>query len=303
VDSIRRPYDVATVRHPRKFVFWGTSNGAALRDATGNTRYVTIAIPDKMLPLEWAEQNRCALWARAVEQYKARVNWNQCSDEIRDAIADRNANFTEVDPWTDRIAAALKRRALELQVPVQVADLLQVVEVPVERQRTTEGQRVRRIAESLGWAMDRRQSGVERRRGLWPPLPQAPQQVPQAATRTEPSHCNGPDPAATSATTKPKELERKEEERQQQHPRNSNDSTRGDTFDAFHMARVAARPEPLRRNESELPAHMPAHMAAHVAPVSNEYISGWVDPAPAPVGSGADAFDSGDDPAWGKRAA
>jgi hypothetical protein len=151
--------------------------------------------------------------------------------------------------------------------------------------------------------MDRRQSGVERRRGLWAPLPQAPQQVPQAATRTEPSHCNGPDPAATSATTKPKELESKEEERQQQHPRNSNDSTRGDTFDAFHMARVAARPEPLRRNESELPAHMPAHMAAHVAPVSNEYISGWVDPAPAPVGSGADAFDSGDDPAWGKRAA
>jgi predicted P-loop ATPase len=303
VDSIRRPYDVATVRHPRKFVFWGTSNGAALRDATGNTRYVTIAIPDKMLPLEWAEQNRCALWARAVEQYKAGVDWNQCSDEIRDAIADRNANFTEVDPWTDRIAAALKRRALELQVPVQVADLLQVVEVPVERQRTTEGQRVRRIAESLGWVMERRQSGDERRRGLWPPLPQAPQQAPQAATRTESSHCNGSSPAATSATTKTKELERKQQGQPQQHPRKHSSSRRGDTFGAFHMAQVAARPEPLQRSEPEPPAHMAAHMAAHVAPVSTGYISGWIDPAPAPVGSGADAFDDGDDPAWSKRAA
>jgi hypothetical protein len=93
-DSIRRPYDVATVRHLRKFVFWGTSNGAALRDTTGNTRYVTIPIPDRMLPLEWAQRHRNALWARAVEQYKAGVDWNQCSDAIRNAIADRNANFT-----------------------------------------------------------------------------------------------------------------------------------------------------------------------------------------------------------------
>ncbi len=38
-------------------------------------------------------------------------------------------------------------------------------------------------------------------------------------------------------------------------------------------------------------------------PLATPTIPGWVDPAPAPVDSGADAFDSGDDPAWGKRAA
>jgi predicted P-loop ATPase len=303
VDSIRRPYDVATVKHPRKFVFWGTSNGAALRDTTGNTRYVTIAIPDRQLPLQWAEQNRGALWARAVEQYNAGVDWNQCSDEIRDAIADRNANFTEVDPWHDRIAAALKRRALELQLPVQMADLLQVVEVPVERQRTTEGQRVRRIAESLGWVMERRQSGRERRRGLWPSLPQAPQQLPQAATRTDSSHCNGSTPAAISATTKPKELEIKQQEHHTHHPQQQHTSMRGDLLGSFVVAHVAAPSEPLQRNGSEPVAHMAAHMAAHVAPVSSGYIPGWIDPAPAPVGSGADVFDSGDDPACDKRAA
>jgi hypothetical protein len=27
-------------------------------------------------------------------------------------------------------------------------------------------------------------------------------------------------------------------------------------------------------------------------------IPGWIDPAPAPVGSGADAFSNGDDPWW-----
>ena len=33
-------------------------------------------------------------------------------------------------------------------------------------------------------------------------------------------------------------------------------------------------------------------------PLATPTIPGWVDPAPAPVGSGADAFDSGDYPWW-----
>jgi len=310
VDSIRRPYDVATVRHPRKFVFWGTSNGAALRDATGNTRYVTIGIPDRQLPLEWAEQNRCALWARAVEQYRAGVNWNQCSDEIRDAIADRNANFTEVDPWTDRIAAALKRRALELQVPVQVADLLQVVEVPVERQRTAEGQRVRRIAESLGWQYDRRsirepyQAQPSKRRGFWPPE--------QRTNQTNAGPINGPmanastgagsDPVDQSDQSKPKELDKKREQQQDTHTTHPTEA-RGDTSGAFDWSDRSEAPKPSHASEFEPKTDRSGHWSGHWSDVSSGYISGWIDPAPAHVGSGADAFDNGDDPAWGKRAA
>jgi predicted P-loop ATPase len=300
VDSIRRPYDVATVRHPRKFVFWGTSNGAALRDTTGNTRYVTIPIPDRMLPLDWAERHRHALWARAVEQYRAGVQWNQCSDAIRAAIADRNDNFTELDPWHDRIAQVLKRKSLELQLPVQVADLLQAVEMPIDRQKGIDGQRVRRIAESLGWVMERRQSGAERRRGLWPAVAQVAQAVPQGCHKANPSDAKGSDPAATSATRKPKELDEKGE---QQHPQQQHQAPQQcplDTVGAKLVALMAETPNPSDANGSALVAP-PDHLVARlVAPVSPQTIPGWIDPSPEPSGSGADVVD-GDDPHWPPR--
>ena len=273
-DSIRRPYDVATVRHPRKFVFWGTSNGAALRDTTGNTRYVTIPIPDQMLPLEWAQRHRNALWARAVEQYNAGVDWNQCSEAIRNAIADRNDNFTELDPWHDRIAQVLKRRALELQLPVKVEELLQAVEVPIDRQKGIDGQRVRRIAESLGWAMDRRQSGAERRRGLWPPVPQVPQDAPQGCHKAKPSDGNGCGTAATSATTKPQELDK---EREQQHPQQRHQAPQQcplDTVGAKLVALMAETPNPSDTSGSALVAPCDHLVARLVAPVSPQTISG-----------------------------
>jgi predicted P-loop ATPase len=268
VDSIRRPYDVATVRHPRKFVFWGTSNGAALRDTTGNTRYVTIPIPDRMLPLEWAQRHRHALWARAVEQYRAGVQWNHCSDAIRAAIADRNDNFTELDPWHDRIAQALKRNELEQRLPVQVPDLLRHMEVPIERQRTTEGQRVRRIAESLGWVMERRQLGNERRRGLWPSVPQVPQGVPQGVPQEKASHTKGSDPAAISATTKPKELETGGSQQQQQQQPNAHKTSVLREFSEIDVALVAQDAKSSHAKGSAL-CHTPENdVAAHVALVA-----------------------------------
>jgi predicted P-loop ATPase len=269
-DSIRRPYDVATVRHPRKFVFWGTSNGAALRDTTGNTRYVTIPIPDQMLPLEWAQRHRNALWARAVEQYKAGIDWNQCSEAIRNAIADRNDNFTELEPWHDRIAQVLKRKALELQLPVQVGELLQAVEVSIDRQKGIDGQRVRRIAESLGWVMERRQSGAERRRGLWPAVPQVPQAVPQDCHKANLSDGNGFGTAAISATTKPKKFDEKGEQQQDMEPQ----ACPLDTVGAKLVALMAETPNPSDTSGSALVAP-PDHLVARlVAPVSPQTISG-----------------------------
>jgi predicted P-loop ATPase len=53
-DTYRKPYDRSPDRHPRRFVFWGTSNRPPLRDSTGSTRFVCIPIPDQPLPQEWA---------------------------------------------------------------------------------------------------------------------------------------------------------------------------------------------------------------------------------------------------------
>lgn len=169
VDTYRKPYDRSPERHDRRFVFWASSNSPPLRDSTGSTRFVTIPIPDRMLPLDWAEQNRDAIWARAVEQYRAGVEWDKCEQDERDLIAARNEDFTEVDPWTEQIRLHLNRRKAEGMVPAQIPDILEAIGVSTERQGNRESKRVRQIAEALGWTYGRKRINNERMQGLWPP--------------------------------------------------------------------------------------------------------------------------------------
>ncbi len=144
-DTYRKPYDRAPERHDRRFVFWGTSNAAPLRDTTGSTRFVSIPIPDRMLPLDWAEQNRDAIWARAVEQYRSGVQWDLCSEEERELIAARNEDFTEHDPWFEVVRSHLDRKRITKALPVQIPELLEAIGVPAERQSNREAKRVRQM--------------------------------------------------------------------------------------------------------------------------------------------------------------
>mgnify|MGYP002631953017 CR=1 FL=1 len=176
VDTYRAPYDRAPERHPRRFAFWATSNGLPLRDVTGSTRFVCIHLPDRMLPLEWADKHRSAIWARALEQYRAGTDWDFCSEEERQTIAARNSDFQERDPITDLVVPYLDGRRLGGMLPVQFSEVLGHLGVPAERQSTQWAKRIRQLAESLGWKYDRRRpgGGREKARGLWPEPPGPP---------------------------------------------------------------------------------------------------------------------------------
>ena len=168
-DTYRKPYDRAPEAHHRRFVFWGTSNGAPLRDTSGSTRFVCIPIPDRLLPLDWARQNRDALWSRAVEQYRTGIDWKYTSEPMRAAIAERNTNFQEIDPWADEVAAYLEKQQLLNLLPVQVTKVLEQLQVPKERQNNAAAKRIAGIAEQLGWLQERRRiTGKDKIRGLWP---------------------------------------------------------------------------------------------------------------------------------------
>jgi predicted P-loop ATPase len=162
-DTYRKPYDRAPERHPRRFLFWATSNGAALRDATGSSRFVCIPV-DRPLPLEWAEQHRDAIWSRAVEQYRAGVQWWQCDEAERAAIADRNDDYQELDPWLDVIESMLR---INPNGYVTYDELFNKLEVPVERRNTNTTRRLRQLAESVGWEYGRRRRSGVQMRGLW----------------------------------------------------------------------------------------------------------------------------------------
>jgi len=215
-DTYRKPYDRSPERHPRRFVFWGSSNGAPLRDLTGNTRYVCIKIPDRMLPLEWATANRDALWAKAVEQYRAGEQWRDCSEAERRAIAERNADHREIDPWADDIAAYLERRQKAQDLPVGIPQVLEHLQVSKERQTNQLAARARGIAEAIGWEWgQRRDQAKKQRKGLWPcGAPGAPGGAPGGAPE-QPSGSKASKRMVPPVPPKPKELETKAVEQAQ----------------------------------------------------------------------------------------
>jgi predicted P-loop ATPase len=170
-DTIRKPYDRSPERFPRRFVFWGTSNGAPLRDLTGNSRYVCIPIPDKMLPLGWATENRDALWAKALEQYQAGVQWRDCSEQERQAITERNEEHGQVDPWADMVSFFINNNKAGCQY-VELKEVLEMLEIPIERQNNQTAKRVIDILGKMGWKKERRRfnNGVQIR-AFWRPEP------------------------------------------------------------------------------------------------------------------------------------
>jgi predicted P-loop ATPase len=168
-DTYRKPYDRAPERYHRRFVFWGTSNGAPLRDTTGSTRFVCIPIPDRPLPLEWAKKNRNSLWAMALEQFNAGVDWIKTNENMRSAIAERNINFQEIDPWGEEIAEYLNKKLSLGQTPIKVTEILNYLRVPKERQNTAAAKRVAAIAAGIGWIQERRRViGEQKIKGFWP---------------------------------------------------------------------------------------------------------------------------------------
>ena len=170
-DAFRAPYAKATTKHDRRCVFWGTANGPPLRDLSGSTRFVCIKLPDQMLPLDWARENRAAIWSRAVALYRQipadQEPWDHSTEEERKAIEERNANHQETDPWAEEVAQHL-REATER--PVSVAYVLDRMDIPKGQRNNAMAARVRQLAEAVGWVMERRRpiGGSEKKQGLWP---------------------------------------------------------------------------------------------------------------------------------------
>jgi predicted P-loop ATPase len=174
-DTYRKPYDRAPERHPRRFVFWGTSNGPPLRDATGSTRFVVIPLPDRMLPLDWAQEHRDAIWARALQQYKTGVQWSDCSEAERQAIAERNSNYQEIDPWAEDLGHLLENWPLiSPGEPLTSGSAFDRLQIPKERRSNAIAARIRNVIEAHGWRHERRIVEGKKLTGFWPPAKTPP---------------------------------------------------------------------------------------------------------------------------------
>jgi predicted P-loop ATPase len=147
-DVFRKPYGKGVERYPRNFVFWGSSNEPPLKDLTGNSRFLCVELPNKLLPLDWALAQRNAIWARAIEQYNSGFEWNRPTHEQRLARIAQNEDFEQIDPWIDEIRPRLLRDLNEI---VAYADLYKELGVSTEQQNNVNARRLRLAVEKLGW--------------------------------------------------------------------------------------------------------------------------------------------------------
>lgn len=264
VDTYRAPYDRSPERHARRFVFWATSNGAPLRDSTGSTRFVCIKVPDRMLPLGWAAQHRDAIWARAVEQFLAGVEWRHGDEAERQAIEARNADHAELDPWADRVASYLSKAERLQQLPVKVAEVLTHLEVPVERQTNAAAKRVTGIAQQLGWEHARRRQGGTKQQGLWPVHghPGHPGGHP-VGTPEDSSAARGSDPVGTPDTPKSEKFKKSAGGRGHHKPA-AEEACSTEGFDAFGVSGVPTAENDCTAADLPLYAGVPTGVPSEV---------------------------------------
>lgn len=163
-DTFRAPYGKGPKEYKRNFVFWGTSNHSPLRDLSGNTRFLCIGLPDQMLPLDWARTHRDALWARAVEQYRAGIDWRKVTEQQRQDRIAANLDFQQIDPWSELIGPLL---AWQTDGFITLGTIYEKLEVSPERQNSANARRIRQLVEAHGWEYGRRRRSGSNLRGFW----------------------------------------------------------------------------------------------------------------------------------------
>lgn len=163
-DHYRKPYGKGTIAYARNFCFWGTSNSAPLRDLSGNSRFLCIPVPDKMLPLDWVIENRDALWARAIAEYENGFDWTTVTEEQREARACINTDYQQLDAWSEEIESLLNATPEGF---IKLATIFEKMDIPKERRSSQHTLRIRQIVDSLGWGYGTRRLRGVTMRGFW----------------------------------------------------------------------------------------------------------------------------------------
>mgnify|MGYP001582536659 CR=1 FL=1 len=108
-DEYRAPYDRVTKKYPRRFVFsMSTNDPEPFRDSTGNRRYWTVDIKEKV-NFKWLEENREQLFAEA---YIAIVNNAKMPEVPWEIAQEKQEEHLPQDEWSEPIDDYIKKSAL-----------------------------------------------------------------------------------------------------------------------------------------------------------------------------------------------
>ena len=149
-DPVRRPYGRIVEDLGRRCVLVGTTNNHEyLRDATGGRRFWPV--PVQRVDLDWIRDNRDQLFAEGVALYKAGEPWWVEDPDVKASAREIQESRTQEDTWTTPIKSWLIGQSES--VGITTAEILaKALDIPADRQKQPEQNRVHNIMTALGWA-------------------------------------------------------------------------------------------------------------------------------------------------------
>lgn len=155
-DNYRAAYAREAEARPRLTIFTGTTNQSEfLGDTTGSRRFWPFEVGRV-----WVDElvrDRDQIWGEAVEGYRAGLQWH-LGQNLEAELEAHQDEFKTVDPWTEPIAAWVKRNG---NAPITVADVaigaltLKIDQVDPHRVKTRVGAILTELLENRGWEYKR----------------------------------------------------------------------------------------------------------------------------------------------------
>jgi predicted P-loop ATPase len=165
-DRFRAAYGRRTASHPRRCVFWGTTNeDSFLSDATGNRRFWPVTVGK--IDLAALRRDRDQLWAEAVVRYRNGEPWHLDTERLVKAAANAQADRQVIDVWQPLMEAFLVGRG-----KVTPAEMLQsCLLLKIELCGRAERNRVVAVLRQLGWTRKQECDAKGRRQWFYFPPP------------------------------------------------------------------------------------------------------------------------------------
>ncbi|TAF00892.1 MAG: hypothetical protein EAZ79_01635 [Oscillatoriales cyanobacterium] len=163
-DLVRPPYCRDIQDLPRPSIIVATTNqDEFLVDPTGARRFWIIPVRKKIDTVR-LEKERDAIWAAALAAHKSGELCFLNDDEelVAEAIA---AEFRTSDPWEESISTFIENRQW-----IRVSDILDHLQIDLDRQDRAHQMRVASILKVMGWSKGVRVMGDKRVR-VWSPEP------------------------------------------------------------------------------------------------------------------------------------
>jgi len=314
-DSFRPPYGRTNERHDRQSVFCATVNkDQFLRDDTGNRRFWVV-------PINGTEQlNRDAITTARDSIWKAAVLAHEAGElpmlpaHLEALSAAQNDEFNEQDAWVGMVQAWMDGDPLHRWDPdrdpsttaYQEGAAFTSAEIlysaGLKRPDTITRADEMRLGEALkvlGFSRDKNPTRTETGRvRRWRRLAQPAQPGTTSNLEVVPpdNHCSAAGLPALAQPAQPQTSSKGIEQ--------LCSKALPDKQSISFQTRGCATPSPPAKTsaaQSVYPGTTSPAQPRQVVPPAT--IPGFIEPAPSPVGSGADAMDDDDDPAWGPRSA